>query len=235
MNEKEQIKEINQHIGDALEQWSRIMCKADADEWAYHLDYTDEDLFNVLCMFNHVCANYGIKNGTLNSEVKAEKFGVGIRELLKEHIGVDTVKLTSKVLYDMKWFTIEELTKSETAKKYKIDNTPNQQQLSNLVKLVNVILDPLREEFGKCIWVNSGFRSKLLNEKVGGVDDSHHRCENGYAAVDITSGTKTGNRILFGLCQAMDLPFCQLIDEDRFSWLHISYNPNDVRKQVLHL
>lgn len=135
----------------------------------------------------------------------------------------------------MKWFTLEELTRSGTAVKYGINNAPNEEQKANLIRLVDAILDPLREEYGKPIFVNSGFRSKSLNDKVGGVDNSHHLCENGYAAADITTGTKKGNRILFGLCQALNLPFCQLIDENRFSWLHVSYNPNDIRKQILHL
>jgi hypothetical protein len=38
MDDKEQIKEVNQHISDALEQWSTTMLVADADEWAYHFE-----------------------------------------------------------------------------------------------------------------------------------------------------------------------------------------------------
>lgn len=135
----------------------------------------------------------------------------------------------------MKWFTLDELTKSETAKKYGINNTPNEEQIKLLEEFVDVILDPLRDEYGEAIFVNSGFRSNWLNKILGGVDNSHHKCENGYVACDITTGTKLGNRILFGLCIALNLPFCQLIDENRFSWIHISYNKNDIRKQVLHL
>lgn len=135
----------------------------------------------------------------------------------------------------MKWFTIEELTRSATAEKYKIKNIPSEEQKALIEDMVDCILDPLREEFGDEIFVNSGFRCDRLNRKVGGVGNSHHKCENGYAAVDITSGTKEGNRKIFGLCLALDLPFCQLIDENRFSWIHISYNKNDVKKQVLHL
>lgn len=135
----------------------------------------------------------------------------------------------------MKWFTFEELTRSNKATRLKIKNVPTQEQLGLLEELVDVILDPLREEYGDEIFVNSGFRSERLNKAVGGVENSHHKCENGYAAVDITTGTKEGNRKLFGLCMALDLPFCQLIDENRFDWIHVSYNKNDVKKQVLHL
>lgn len=135
----------------------------------------------------------------------------------------------------MKWFTIEELTRSGTAEKFGIDNTPSSEQINLIVNFVDVILDPLREEFGSAIFVNSGFRCDKLNNAVGGVNTSHHRYKNGYAAADITSGTKSGNRKLFALAQILNLPFCQLIDENRFDWIHISYNPNDIRKQILHL
>lgn len=135
----------------------------------------------------------------------------------------------------MKWFTIEEFTKSATATKYKIINEPNETQKELLEEFVNVILDPIREEYGKAVFVNSGFRCKKLNKIVGGVANSHHCCENGYVAADITTGSVADNRLIFGIAMALDLPFCQLIDENRFEWIHISYNKDDIRKQVLHL
>ena len=135
----------------------------------------------------------------------------------------------------MKWFTIEELTESATATKYKIKNEPNEQQKELIEEFINIILDPIRDEYGKPIFVNSGFRCDELNKKVGGAKNSHHKCEDGYVAADITSGTKNGNRILFGICLALNIPYCQLIDESCFSWIHISYNKDDIRKQVLHL
>ena len=61
MEEKKQIKEINQHISDALQQWADIMLLADADNWAYHLEYSDEDVFNAVYIVNHVLMNRGIK------------------------------------------------------------------------------------------------------------------------------------------------------------------------------
>lgn len=135
----------------------------------------------------------------------------------------------------MKWFTVEELTKSDTAKKHKIKNQPNEEQNALLEEFIDVILDPIREEYGNAIYVNSGFRCKKLNKLVGGVVNSHHCCEDGYVAADITAGSVANNRLLFGIAIALDLPFCQLIDESRFKWIHISYNKEDIRKQVLHL
>jgi hypothetical protein len=51
----------------------------------------------------------------------------------------------------MKYFTIEELCKSSTANKLKINNTPNLEVINNLEKLVKYILDPLRFKYGKPI------------------------------------------------------------------------------------
>lgn len=135
----------------------------------------------------------------------------------------------------MKWFSIRELTKSNTAYKYKIDNTPSEQQKKYIEALIDNVLDPIREEYGKPVYVNSGFRCRELNKKVGGVDGSHHLCENGYAAADITARSKEENKLLFGICIALNLPFCQLIDESNFSWIHVSYNEDDVKREILHL
>lgn len=54
-------------------------------------------------------------------------------------------------------------------------------------------------------------------------------------AADITAGSKQENRKLFDLAQELNLPYCQLIDEKNFSWVHISYDPNNVKRQILHL
>lgn len=131
----------------------------------------------------------------------------------------------------MKHFTIEELCKSDVANKKKINNIPNSEIIENLEQLIVNILDPLREEYGKPIIVNSGYRCPELNKAVGGAKNSHHLT--GYAA-DITVGSPSKNKILFELIQKLDLPFDQLIDEKKFSWVHVSYTPNP-RKQILHL
>ena len=131
----------------------------------------------------------------------------------------------------MKYFTIKELCKSSTATQKGIDNTPNSEIVSNLEQLVDKVLDPLREEFGEPIIVNSGYRSPALNKAVKGAANSQH--VSGQAA-DITTGSKFGNKRLFILAQKLDLPFDQLIDESNYSWIHISHSPRN-RKQVLHL
>lgn len=133
----------------------------------------------------------------------------------------------------MKFFTIKELTKSDVAKRSKINNTPTKQEEQNLITLVENILDPLREAYGKPIIVTSGFRCERLNNLVKGSKTSQHRT--GQAA-DIRSVEDTieENKKLFDLIQSLNLPFDQLINEYNYDWVHVSYSPRN-RKQILHI
>lgn len=131
----------------------------------------------------------------------------------------------------MKYFTIKELCKSSTATAKGIDNSPNSEIVNNLEQLIDNILDPLRERYGKPITVNSGYRCPELNKAVGGSKTSHHM--KGLAA-DITVGSPKKNKVLFDLIKEMDLPFDQLIDEKKLSWVHVSYSTKP-RKQILYL
>ena len=126
----------------------------------------------------------------------------------------------------MKYFTIEELTRSTTASLRGIDNTPSQQVINNLIELVDNVLDPLREAWGKPIKVNSGYRCCALNKAVGGVPASQHML--GQAA-DITGGSREANRELYSLLKRLNLPVDQAINEHDFTWLHISYSPRHRR------
>ena len=132
----------------------------------------------------------------------------------------------------MKYFTIEEMTKSSTATAKHIDNTPNQTAIDNLTKLIEIVLDPLREWYGKPIRVNSGYRCKVLNKAVGSkAKNSQHLYGE---ATDITAGGKAENEKLFNYIKD-NLPSDQLINESDFSWVHVSYREGRLRKQVLAL
>lgn len=131
-----------------------------------------------------------------------------------------------------KYFSIEELYQSNTANAKGIDNTPNALQKTNLENLIKNILDPLREAYGKPISVNSGFRCEALNKAVGGAKNSEHLSG---CAADIDVHSVAGNKELFELIQKLNLPFRQLIDEKNMSWVHVSYNPSDIKRQVLKL
>lgn len=132
----------------------------------------------------------------------------------------------------MTYFTINELCKSDTARAKGIDNTPSAEVVKNLTQLVDVVLDPLRKNWGAPLRVNSGYRCPALNKAVDGSAKSDHLY--GYAA-DITAGSVEKNKELFKLVQKLNLPYRQLINENNFSWVHVSYNPKDIKKQILHL
>ena len=72
------------------------------------------------------------------------------------------------------YFTIEELCKSDIAKKYNINNTPGAKELHNLETITIPQMNIIREFLGIPLIVNSGYRSKELNIKVKGVYTSKH-------------------------------------------------------------
>lgn len=136
----------------------------------------------------------------------------------------------------MKYFTIEELCRSETADAKGIDNRPSAVARENLEALVFNVLDPLREKFGKPIIVNSGYRSTLLNNILGGARSSQHT--RGEAA-DITAEDANENFELFEMIRTT-LPFDQLIWEKGTrtypAWIHVSFKMEGRnRKQILKI
>lgn len=135
-------------------------------------------------------------------------------------------------------FTLEELTYSYTAKKYNIDNTPTKMQISELTRLCQDILEPIRQKTGKPIIISSGFRCKALNERIGGAKNSDHM----YAcAADIKCKGMTVKDlfdIIVDMIKNNEIEVRQLIDEYNYSWVHISQNHkhNGYKKnQILHI
>lgn len=133
----------------------------------------------------------------------------------------------------MKYFTLEELTKSNTAKRLSIDNSPNKTVVANLTQLVDKILDPLREAFKQPIIVTSGYRCKELNKAVGGVPTSQHIL--GQAAdIRTVSDSPNENKQMYELIKKLNLPVDQCINEYGYSWIHVSYSPRQ-RRQYLKI
>ena len=131
-------------------------------------------------------------------------------------------------------FTLKELTKSDTATRLGLDNTPDAQALENLKILCEKVLQPVREHFGKSVTVNSGYRSPESNAAVGGSKTSDH-CKGQAADIEI-AGVANADLAQW----IMDnLEYTQLILEfytpgiPDSGWVHISYNPADLRKQEL--
>ena len=133
----------------------------------------------------------------------------------------------------MRWFALKEFVKSNTAARLGIDNNPSEDVKKNIELLVEKILDPLRESFGKPIIVTSGYRCKELNKAVGGAAKSQHM--SGEAA-DIRSveDSKRANKELFNLIIELGLPFDQLINEHDYDWVHVSYGKRN-RRMILKM
>lgn len=133
-----------------------------------------------------------------------------------------------------KYFTIAEMVRSTTADRKGIDNRLPKQLIPKVDALIDNVLDPLRETYGKPIKVNSGYRCEALNKAVGGSRTSSHM--SGEAADIVgTPNTKEENKKLFRMIQEMNLPFNQLINEMDYSWIHVSYREGNNRHQVLAL
>lgn len=137
-------------------------------------------------------------------------------------------------------FTLEELTHSSTAIIKKIDNSPNEDEYQNLIKLA-AMLQIIRDYYGQPIIVSSGFRCKKLNKAVGGASNSDHLF--GCAAdISSASNSKIDNKKLFDLICSLianeKIELRQLIDEKEYSWIHLSINNlhnGYKRNQILHL
>ena len=134
-------------------------------------------------------------------------------------------------------FTIEELYASSTATKLGINNKPNVQHVINLVYLAAFVLEPLRVAMNEPIKISSGFRSRELNAKVGGVYNSQH-CKGQAADLCIDGDLKKGRKWFEYIKN--HLPFDQLIWEHNPKtgswWVHVSFVFPDFgnnRKQVI--
>ena len=123
-------------------------------------------------------------------------------------------------------FTLEELINSTTAKAKGIDNTPSEDVVNNLTNLTTKLLQPLRGIIGKPLIINSGYRSKLLNSAVGGVESSQHILGE---AADISFDSP---KKLLGALTRSQLEFDQAILYPTF--LHLSLKSSgENRKRVI--
>jgi len=131
-----------------------------------------------------------------------------------------------------KHISYKEATYSNYAKKHKIENTPDDEQIENMKLLAKEVFEPLREWVGGPIKVNSMYRSDELNSGLNGsINSSHLKGQ----AMDITSMGLKSNLEMFNYIKD-NLDFDQLIWEygkRNPVWLHVSFNSVKNRKQVL--
>ena len=123
-----------------------------------------------------------------------------------------------------KHITYAEAIHSNTAKRKRIDNTPNPTQVDTMKLTAEKIFEPLREWVGGPIKVNSFFRSVALNEKIGGVASSQH-CKGQAIDLDDVYGYKSNAEMYLFIKENCD--FDQLIWEFGTdmnpNWIHVSY------------
>jgi zinc D-Ala-D-Ala carboxypeptidase len=129
-----------------------------------------------------------------------------------------------------RFFTLDELTFSPTAKAEGIPNQPTETEVESLRALCTAVLDPLREVIGQPIKVNSGYRGPVLNQRIKGATKSQHL--NGQAA-DIQCPALSVLE-LFKTVIRMKLPFDQVIYEVQGAskWVHLSHDPAAARGEI---
>ena len=130
-----------------------------------------------------------------------------------------------------RFFTLTEMTHSDTAVREGIANRPGAAEADGLRALCTAVLDPLREAVGRPIKVNSGYRGPALNRRIGGAPNSQHA--RGLAADIQSPGTAVLE--LFKRVIQLGLPFDQLIYEARDArtkWVHVSHNPGANRGEI---
>tara|TARA_A100001391_G_scaffold149762_1_gene107246 strand:+ start:3276 stop:3743 length:468 start_codon:yes stop_codon:yes gene_type:complete len=129
-------------------------------------------------------------------------------------------------------FTLNEFTKSVSAIRNGIDNSPNAEHIRNIQLLVKYVLQPLREGLNKPIRITSGYRSESLNKLIKGSKKSQH-CKGQAADLQFKVDGVMNNKMIWDKVIELGLPFDQMINEFNYSWIHISYNHEYNRKSLL--
>ena len=131
-----------------------------------------------------------------------------------------------------KHISYKEGTNSITAIRRGIDNTPNDEQLDNMVLLAEKVFEPLRAWVGGPIKINSFFRCPQLNKAIGGSAKSQH-CHGQAIDIDDTYG-KVANSEMYNYIKK-NLDFDQMIwefgDDDNPAWVHVSYVSEDENRR----
>lgn len=131
----------------------------------------------------------------------------------------------------MKYFSFQEFERSDTAYRHGIDNTMPEAAKKNVAVLVDKVLDPLREAWGKPITVTSGYRCKKLNSMLPTASRTSQHMTG--EAADVSVGSPIDNRRLAQKLLDLKLPFDQLINEHDWQWVHVSYSAGNNRHEML--
>lgn len=124
-------------------------------------------------------------------------------------------------------FTLDELTRSATATRLRLNNTPDERATTNLRQSARGLWQPVRDILGVPMVVSSGYRNPTLNRAIGGSTTSAH-CYG--LAIDFTAprfgNTRQIAKKLATELKARDIKFDQLILEfpdDHRTWIHLGY------------
>lgn len=144
---------------------------------------------------------------------------------------VQQVVDTTHQIMQGQYFTISELTRSDTAQSHHIDNTPTPAIRAKLEALIVNCLDPIRRIYGRPIIVSSGYRCPELNSLVGGVSTSQHTM--GEAADLVPASGGNLGALARAAIQFGD--FDQLILEQAggSKWIHVSWRQGNRRHKIL--
>tara|TARA_R100000664_G_scaffold10708_1_gene17614 strand:+ start:343 stop:810 length:468 start_codon:yes stop_codon:yes gene_type:complete len=129
-------------------------------------------------------------------------------------------------------FSLNEFTKSVSAIRNGVENSPSPEHIRNIQLLVKYVLQPLRQALGLPIKITSGYRSDALNKLIGGSKRSQH-CRGQAADIQFKIDGIMDNKIIWDKVIELGLPFDQMINEFEYSWIHISYNEEHNRKSLL--
>ncbi len=132
-------------------------------------------------------------------------------------------------------FSLNELTKSQTAERKGIDNTPSPEHQENLKLLCESVLQPIRDHFGQVVSVSSGYRSPELCVAIGSSTKSQHaRGEAADFEIFGVSNKELADWINENLTyDQLILEYWKGEDEPNSGWVHCSFTLNGNRKQYL--
>lgn len=136
-----------------------------------------------------------------------------------------------------KYVSLAEVTRSDTAKRRGIDNSPTPEHQENLKVICEEVFDKVREHFGVPLFISSGYRSAALNKAIGGSATSDHNLGRALDLDQDGHGNGVKNKDVFNYIKD-NLEFDQLIFEHRCKdgdcdWVHVGYRKDANRKQVL--
>ena len=123
-----------------------------------------------------------------------------------------------------KYFTLNELTRSDTANRLGIKNNPDLYTVERLNYLMQ-ILDQIRKEWGSAIRVTSGYRCKALNKAVGGVTNSNHIYGTAADLQPVNGKLKDFFPFVKKCCEDMGLEWDEILYEKsgKSEWLHFAF------------